>query len=84
MDSKSTTTQSELKCIVCDENAEPKALSLTLLEEITNGFSEDREIGKGGFAVVYKVCQLSTAMVLPIIDLKILDVTRLVLNVGNS
>ncbi|KAK1645785.1 hypothetical protein QYE76_063590 [Lolium multiflorum] len=54
MDSQSITTQSELKCMLCDEKAEPKALSLTLLEEITNGFSEDQTIGSGGFAVVYK------------------------------
>lgn len=40
--------------MLCNEKAEPKALSLTLLEEITNGFSAEREIGRGGFAVVYK------------------------------
>jgi hypothetical protein len=31
-------------------------LPLSLLEEITNGFSDAQEIGRGGFAVVYKVC----------------------------
>jgi len=35
-----------------DENIEPKALPLSLLKEITGGFSE--EIGRGWFAVVYK------------------------------
>jgi len=40
--------------MLCDENAEPNALPLSLLEEITNGFSEERVIGRGGFAVVYK------------------------------
>ncbi|KAM0927719.1 hypothetical protein ACQ4PT_002687 [Festuca glaucescens] len=54
MDHQSTATQSELKCMLFDGEAEPKALSLSLLEEITNGFSKEREIGRGGFAVVYK------------------------------
>ncbi|KAM0856246.1 hypothetical protein ACQ4PT_049242 [Festuca glaucescens] len=54
MDRQLAPTQSELKCILFDEKAEPKALSLSLLKEITNGFSKDREIGSGGFAVVYK------------------------------
>lgn len=30
-------------------------LPLSLLEAITNNFSDDQEIGRGGFAVVYKV-----------------------------
>jgi hypothetical protein len=41
--------------MLCDEMAEPKALPLSLLEEITDGFSEHQRIGSGGFAVVYKV-----------------------------
>jgi coatomer subunit beta' len=41
--------------MLCDEKAEPKALSLSLLEEITNNFNEEQVIGRGGFAVVYKV-----------------------------
>ena len=41
--------------MLCDETAEPKALPLSLLEEITGDFSDEQEIGRGGFAVVYKV-----------------------------
>jgi hypothetical protein len=41
--------------MLCDETAEPKPLPLALLEEITNGFSDEQRIGIGGFAVVYKV-----------------------------
>jgi len=40
--------------MLSDITAEPKALPLSLLEEITDGFSDKREIGRGGFAVVYK------------------------------
>ena len=41
--------------MLVDETAVPKALPLSLLEDITDDFSDDREIGRGGFAVVYKV-----------------------------
>jgi len=37
-----------------DETAEPKALPLSLLAEITDGFSDEQQIGRGGFAVVYR------------------------------
>ncbi|WVZ53558.1 hypothetical protein U9M48_004481 [Paspalum notatum var. saurae] len=37
-----------------DEDAEPKALPFALLDEITNSFSKELEIGRGGFAVVYR------------------------------
>jgi len=47
-------TQSDLESILFDETAEPTALPLSLLEEITNGFSDKLEIGRGGFSVVYK------------------------------
>jgi hypothetical protein len=46
---------SELERILSDESAEPQALPLSLLEHITNNFSDDKRIGHGGFAVVYKV-----------------------------
>jgi hypothetical protein len=46
---------SELERILFDESAEPQALPLSLLEHITNNFSDDKRIGHGGFAVVYKV-----------------------------
>jgi serine/threonine protein kinase len=41
--------------MLVDETAEPKDMPLSLLEDITDGFSVEREIGRGGFAVVYKV-----------------------------
>ncbi|KAF7026424.1 hypothetical protein CFC21_038529 [Triticum aestivum] len=47
-------TPRDLECMLCDETAEPKALPLSLLEEITGDFSDEQEIGRGGFAVVYK------------------------------
>lgn len=43
-----------LECMLLDETKEPKALPLSLLEGITKNFSNDHEIGSGGFAVVYK------------------------------
>ena len=51
----SSITSRDLECMLCDEMAEPKALPLSLLEEITNGFSDEQRVGSGGFAVVYKV-----------------------------
>ncbi|XP_047052526.1 receptor-like serine/threonine-protein kinase ALE2 [Lolium rigidum] len=45
---------SVLERMLIDENAEPTDLPLSLLEDITDRFSPDREIGRGGFAVVYK------------------------------
>ncbi|KAM3206141.1 hypothetical protein ACQJBY_061676 [Aegilops geniculata] len=47
-------TADDLKQMLRDENAQPRDLPLSLLEEITNCFSDDQEIGRGGFAVVYK------------------------------
>lgn len=41
--------------MLLDASAEPTALPLSLLRSITNDFSDDRQIGSGGFAVVYKV-----------------------------
>ncbi|XBI43541.1 hypothetical protein VPH35_108301 [Triticum aestivum] len=43
-----------LEHVLLDENAEPTYVSLSLLEDITNCFSDDQETGGGGFAVVYK------------------------------
>ncbi|XP_037445417.1 cysteine-rich receptor-like protein kinase 10 [Triticum dicoccoides] len=54
MERRSTITPWDLECMLCDETAKPKALPLSLLEEITNGFSYEQKIGRGGFAVVYK------------------------------
>lgn len=50
-----TRALNDLKLMLLDETAEPKALPLSLLRVITNDFSEDRRIGTGGFATVYKV-----------------------------
>lgn len=47
-------TRSDLECMLLDEAIEPKALPFLLLENITNDFSYKKEIGRGGFAVVYK------------------------------
>jgi hypothetical protein len=55
MDHQSIVTPWDLECMLCDETVEPKALPLSLLDEITNGFSVEQQIGTGGFAVVYKV-----------------------------
>lgn len=51
---RSSITARDLECMVCDETADPKPLPLLLLEEITDCFSDEKRIGTGGFAVVYK------------------------------
>ncbi|KAI5001550.1 hypothetical protein ZWY2020_026200 [Hordeum vulgare] len=43
-----------LPLLLRSTDSEPKALPLSLLEEITGDFSDEQEIGRGGFAVVYK------------------------------
>jgi len=40
--------------MLLDESVQPRDLPLPLLEDITGGFSCDQEIGRGGFAMVYK------------------------------
>jgi serine/threonine protein kinase len=57
MERKASIARSDLHKLLVDETAEPKALPLSLLEDITDGFSDDQEIGRGGFAVVYKVVE---------------------------
>uniref|UniRef100_A0ACD5Z299 Uncharacterized protein n=1 Tax=Avena sativa TaxID=4498 RepID=A0ACD5Z299_AVESA len=54
MDSAASSAHDILKRILLDEEETPTVLPLSLLKEITNDFSQDREIGSGGFAVVYK------------------------------
>nr|CAB3486693.1 unnamed protein product [Digitaria exilis] len=49
---------------------EAKALPLSLLKNITDDFSNNNEIGRGGFAVVYKVQTLSFPSVLVTVDLE--------------
>ncbi|XP_037465182.1 uncharacterized protein LOC119337164 isoform X2 [Triticum dicoccoides] len=46
--------QIELENILLYEDLEPRALSYQLLKKITKDFSDMLEIGRGGFAVVYK------------------------------
>ncbi|CAM0884510.1 unnamed protein product [Alopecurus aequalis] len=46
--------RSDMEHMLLDETEGPKVLPLPLLEDITNNFSADHEIGDGGFAVVYK------------------------------
>jgi len=48
-----------LEEMLVDAKKEPTDLPLSLLEAITNNFAEDKKIGSGGFAVVYKVPLLS-------------------------
>ncbi|TVT97019.1 hypothetical protein EJB05_57750, partial [Eragrostis curvula] len=43
-----------LEDMLGDENASSTDLPITLLQAITNNFSDDLRIGNGGFAVVYK------------------------------
>jgi len=40
---------------ILDGSCQPTGLKLSLLEYMTDDFSEKREIGRGGFGVVYKV-----------------------------
>jgi hypothetical protein len=58
MDLETGSRHSVLERMLIDENAEPTDLPLSLLEDITNSFCPDHVIGKGGFAVVYKVPHL--------------------------
>jgi len=55
MDRAASTKRDVLERMLLDESVEPTDLPLSLLENITNGFSHDKRIGSGGFAVVYKV-----------------------------
>ncbi|OEL29506.1 Cysteine-rich receptor-like protein kinase 15 [Dichanthelium oligosanthes] len=43
-----------LEDMLQDENVNPRDLPVTLLKAITKDFSDDLQIGNGGFAVVYK------------------------------
>jgi len=55
MDRQASTTESDLEGMLSDKSMEAKALPFSLLDRITNGFTDDQQIGCGGFAVVYKV-----------------------------
>ncbi|VAI40259.1 unnamed protein product [Triticum turgidum subsp. durum] len=55
MDHEAGTSQVHvLDRLLLDENADPTNLPFSLLQDITNHFSLDHQIGSGGFAVVYK------------------------------
>ncbi|XP_066355004.1 cysteine-rich receptor-like protein kinase 14 [Miscanthus floridulus] len=54
MDYQVSTTRTDLEGMLFDESTEPKALPFSLLDEITGSFSQYHEIGRGGFAVVYR------------------------------
>jgi hypothetical protein len=49
-----------LENIIVEESAEPVNLPLALLQHITDDFADKRQIGHGGFGVVYKVSLCST------------------------
>ncbi|XP_048531591.1 mitogen-activated protein kinase kinase kinase 5-like isoform X3 [Triticum urartu] len=54
MGCRDTAALNDLELMLLDETADPKALPLSLLKDITNDFSNDRQIGRGGFALVYQ------------------------------
>ena len=54
MSRQASAARNDLEHMLSHENEQPKALQLSLLEDITDGFFENRQIGSGGFAVVYK------------------------------
>ncbi|VAI41889.1 unnamed protein product [Triticum turgidum subsp. durum] len=55
MDTKiGTINKVDLERMVLDRSAEPTYLPLSLLEDITDCFSDDQQIGSGGFSIVYK------------------------------
>nr|XP_051228900.1 uncharacterized protein LOC127346664 [Lolium perenne] len=51
----SSTARYRMYHIMPEDSQEPTNLPLTLLKDITDDFSDEREIGRGGFAVVYKM-----------------------------
>jgi hypothetical protein len=58
MDHAAITKRDVLEHMLFDGSVEPTDLPLSLLEYTTNGFSDDKQIGRGGFAVVYKVLHI--------------------------
>lgn len=55
MEYEISTGHNALERMLIDGSTEPMDLPLSLLEDITNCFSDDQQIGSGGFALVYKV-----------------------------
>lgn len=54
MDREASSGHHVLASKLLDECTEPTTIPFSFLDEITNGFSDDLEIGRGRFAVVYK------------------------------
>lgn len=48
------TTREDLELMLINEGQKPRPMLFSLLEDITNGFSEENIIGRGGSALVYK------------------------------
>jgi serine/threonine protein kinase len=59
MDREASSEHDVLSRKLLDECTEPTRIPFSFLDEVTNGFSDDLEIGRGRFAVVYKVCYYS-------------------------
>jgi hypothetical protein len=47
--------ESDILVHILDGREKPTNLPFSLLKNITGNFSEDRVVGHGGFAIVYKV-----------------------------
>ena len=47
---------SVLESMLLDQSATPICLPMDFLTAITSDFSKERELGRGGFGIVYKVC----------------------------
>lgn len=54
MDREASSEHDVLSRKLLDECTEPTRIPFSFLDEVTNGFSDDLEIGRGRFAVVYK------------------------------
>lgn len=70
MEGKTRAAYNILERMLHDENEKPSMLPLSLLKEITNDFSNEQELGNGGFAVVYKV-RIHQLLLLRLILIKI-------------
>jgi hypothetical protein len=51
----SSESSNNLECVLRDQSSKPDAVPLRYLREITNNFSDERVLGKGGTGYVYKV-----------------------------